>query len=101
THAWYRLYVYIRPEAPKTGWSRDRIQAECGALGVPLSVGSCSEIYKEKAFKMCHLGPKEPLPGAAELTETALAFLVHPGLTEAMIDETAAIFSHVVKTATR
>jgi dTDP-4-amino-4,6-dideoxygalactose transaminase len=50
---------------------------------------------------MCHLGPKEPLPGAAELTETALAFLVHPGLTEAMIDETAAIFSHVVKTATR
>ena len=101
THAWYRLYVYIRPEALKDGWNRDRIQAECGALGVPLSVGSCSEIYKEKAFKMCHLGPKEPLPGAAELTETALAFLVHPGLTEAMIDETAAIFSHVVKTATR
>jgi dTDP-4-amino-4,6-dideoxygalactose transaminase len=101
THAWYRLYVYVRPETMKDGWNRDRIQSECGARGVNLSVGSCSEIYKERAFQMCHLGPSQPLQGAAELTDTAIAFLVHPGLTPEMIDETASIFAEVVRQATR
>lgn len=82
THAWYRLYIYVRPESLKDGWSRDRIASECGAKGLPLVVGSCSEIYLEKCFAKCHLAPEERLPNAQELGETSIALLVHPGLSE-------------------
>lgn len=82
THAFYRLYAYVRPEGLKQGWTRDRIVAEVVARGVPLYQGSCSEVYLEKAFDGTGWRPAERLPVARELGETSLMFLTHPTLTD-------------------
>lgn len=81
-HANYKFYCYVRPEALADGWSRDRIMAAVNAEGIPCYVGSCSEIYREKAFD--GLRPETRLPVAKELGETTLMLLVHPtcGATE-------------------
>lgn len=101
THAWYRLYAYVQPEALKEGWSRDRVQAACAEQGLSLSIGSCSEIYLEKCFQTCEMAPKERLPIAKELGETSLAFLVHPGLTVEQIHRCADILTGVMSEAVR
>jgi dTDP-4-amino-4,6-dideoxygalactose transaminase len=99
THAWYRLYLYIEEAALADGWSRDRVQQECQELGLTLSVGSCSEIYLEKCFQMCGMAPANPLPNARELTGTALALLVHPGITPEQIHQTADVLTSVLAKA--
>lgn len=81
THAWYKAYVFVNGDAAL----RDRIMNEIVAQGVPCFSGSCSEIYREKAFG----GLPERLPVAQELGDTSLMFLVHPTLTEAEIAKTA------------
>ena len=86
THAFYRLYAYVRPEGLKHGWTRDRFVAEVVARGVPLYQGSCSEVYRERAFDGTGLRPAEPLPVARELGDTSLMFLTHPTLTDAEVD---------------
>ena len=80
-HAWYRVYAFVRPEALKPDWSRDRILEALQAEGVPGLSGSCSEMYLEKVFQDRGLAPKERLPLAQELGETSLMFLCHPTLT--------------------
>lgn len=86
THAYYRQYGYVRPDGMKAGWSRDRIIAECNALGVPVMQGSCSEIYLEKAFDGTPWRPAERLPVARELGETSLMFLCHPTITDTEVE---------------
>jgi dTDP-4-amino-4,6-dideoxygalactose transaminase len=81
-HAHYLLYAYVRCEQLKQGWTRDRILSELLNQGVPCSVGSCSELYLEKAFDRGGFRPAARLPVAQELGETSLAFQVHPMLTE-------------------
>lgn len=78
-HAYYKYYTFIRPERLTAGWDRDRIIAAINAEGIPCFVGSCSEIYLEKAFDRDGLRPTR-LPVAKELGETSLMFLVHPTL---------------------
>ena len=95
-HAYYKYYVFIRPEKLKSGWSRDRILDQINSSGVPCYYGSCSEVYLEKAFDGTGWRPKERLPVAKELGETALMFLVHPTLTEAEIDKTCETIEKVV-----
>lgn len=101
THAWYRLYAYTRPEALKSGWSRDRIAAECQARGFNVAVGSCSEIYLEKCFTDSGMGPAERLPNARFLGENSLAFLTHPGRTTAEMEQELEILESVVREASR
>jgi dTDP-4-amino-4,6-dideoxygalactose transaminase len=60
--------------------------AEVNAQGVPCSVGSCSEIYLEKAFRDRGWGPQRPLPVARELGQTSLMFVVHPTLADEATD---------------
>lgn len=100
-HAYYKLYAYIRPEALKSDWTRDRILGEIAARGVPGLSGSCSEIYLEKAFTDFGLAPESRLPVAKELGETSLMFLVHPTLTEEVVRAAAGIVADVVTQATR
>jgi hypothetical protein len=50
-------------------------------VGVPVSHGSCSEVYREKAFQGAAFRPRERLPYAAELGEYGFAFAVNPTLT--------------------
>lgn len=78
-HAYYKYYVFVRPELLKPGWNRDRILQEVSARGIPCFSGSCSEVYLEKAFPPA-MQPPCRLPVAKELGETSLMFLVHPTL---------------------
>jgi hypothetical protein len=86
-HAYYKYYGFVLPEALRPGWDRDRILQAVNAQGVPCSVGSCSEIYLEKAF-MPELRNMERLPVAKELGETSLMFMVHPTLSDEHIRDT-------------
>jgi dTDP-4-amino-4,6-dideoxygalactose transaminase len=100
-HAGYKAYAYVRPDALKEGWSRDRIMTGINEAGVPCQSGSCSEIYREKAFQAAGWGPSEALPSAHELGETSLMFLIHPTLTREDMDECAARIRKVLDAATR
>jgi dTDP-4-amino-4,6-dideoxygalactose transaminase len=100
-HAYYRLYVYVRPDKLAPGWTRDRIAAEIQAEGIPCFQGACPEIYREKAFEDAALAPPQRLPAAMELGETSLAFLVHPTLTDAEIARTAEVAAEVFRRAVR
>jgi len=87
-HAWYKCYVYVVPSRLKSGWNRDRIVSQMNAQGVPCFQGSCSEVYRERAFDGTLWRPNEPLSVASKLGENSLMFLVHPTLTEAEIVKT-------------
>lgn len=100
-HAWYRAYVFVRPEALAEGWNRDRIMNEIVARGVPCYSGSCSEVYLEKAFDGTPWRPTERMPIAKELGETSLMFLTHPTLTQAEIDKTCTVIGEVMGLAAR
>ena len=72
---------------------------EINALGVPCFSGSCSEVYLEKAFDNTPFRPAVRLPGAKELGETSLMFLVHPTLTESEIEQTCTAITEVMAVA--
>jgi dTDP-4-amino-4,6-dideoxygalactose transaminase len=80
-HAYYKYYVFVKPDMLKSGWNRERIIVAINAEGVPCFTGSCSEIYLEKAFDD-DMRPEKRLPVAEELSKTAMMFLVHPTLSE-------------------
>ena len=101
THGFYKAYVFVRPEALKSGWSRDRIIAEINAKGVPCFQGSCSEVYLEKAFDNAPGRPLQRLPNALQLGETAIMFLVHPTLQRDHIGQTVTALSAVMSDAQR
>jgi dTDP-4-amino-4,6-dideoxygalactose transaminase len=98
THSYYKYYVFVKPENLRAGWTRDRIISEITAIGVPCFVGSCSEIYLERAFPP-DMRPKRPLAIAQELGKTSLMFLVHPTLTEQHIDFTCQTVIRVMNSA--
>jgi len=87
-HAAYKCYVFVEPGQLPDGWDRDRIAAVINEHGVPCYSGSCSEVYLEKAFDGTGWRPEERLPGARELGETSLMFLVHPTLTDEEVQRT-------------
>jgi dTDP-4-amino-4,6-dideoxygalactose transaminase len=101
THAYYRLYGYIRPEGLRDGWTRDRIVEDCSKLGGPVFQGSCSEAYMEKAFDTTGWRPKNRLPVARELGETSLMFLTHPTITNAELERYALAISEILSQASR
>lgn len=95
--AWYRFYVFVRPEKLDEGWDRDRIIEAVNREGVPCFAGSCSEIYREKAF--AEFRPHTPLAVTRELGETSLAFLVHPTLGESDIEDMCYAIEKVMSVA--
>lgn len=99
SHAYYKYYVFVRPDKLKPDWSRDRIIAELTQKGVPCFFGSCSEIYLEKAFDALPTRPRERLPVAKELGETGLMFLVHPTLGKEYMHQVASLVQEVVRQA--
>lgn len=100
-HGWYKFYAFVRPEALRSDWSRDRIMAEIQANGVPCYAGTCSEVYLEKAFDNTGWRPAQRLPVARELGETSLMLLVHPTLTDSEMEKAAGVVRDVVTCATR
>jgi hypothetical protein len=100
-HAYYKYYVFVRSEQLKEGWSRDKIMNAITAEGIPCFSGSCSEIYRERAFVDAGLAPAKRLPTARELGETSLMFLVHPTLSEQDMNDTCRAVEKVFKQASR
>lgn len=86
-HGFYKCYVFVDPTLLKPQWSRDKVIQAISDLGVPCFSGSCSEVYKEKAFDNTDLRPTYSLEVAAELADTALMFLVHPTLQNTEIEQ--------------
>lgn len=80
-HAYYKYYVYVRPENLPENINRDRILNALNEKKIPCFSGSCSEIYLEKAFDNHPSRPNARLTVAKELGETSLMFLIHPTLT--------------------
>lgn len=98
-HSYYKYYVFVRPEALKSNWDRDRIMKDIELEGVPCQSGSCSEIYLEKAFDNDGMRPYDRFPVAQKLGETSLMFLVHPMLTEKDMLETCDAVKRVLDRA--
>jgi dTDP-4-amino-4,6-dideoxygalactose transaminase len=99
-HAYYRYYFFLRPDRLRHGWDRDRVMGEINRSGAACQVGSCSEIYRERAFADQGLGPAERLPVAEELGRTSLALLVHPTLGDAQVCAAAEAVHAVLTAAT-
>lgn len=78
--AYYRFYVFVRPERLRPQWDRDAILHAINEEGVPCFSGSCGEVYLEKAFEQWR--PEFRRPVAQELAETSLAFPVHSTLSD-------------------
>jgi dTDP-4-amino-4,6-dideoxygalactose transaminase len=100
THGQYKFYAFVRPENLAPQWSRDRIIEAINAEGVPCYYGGCSEVYLEKAFDHTGLRPKQRLPVARELGETALMLLIHPTLTSVEMKKVCEAVSKILIEAT-
>lgn len=100
SHAYYKYYVFIRPDSLKADWNRERIIEAINAEGIPCFTGSCGEIYLEKAFDSNGLRPEKRLSVARELAETAMMFLVHPTLSEDDMRDTVEAVKKVLSVAT-
>lgn len=98
-NAYYKHYLFIRPENLAKDWARDRIVDEINARGVPCFQGTCAEVYLEKAFDETGWRPEQRLPNAKLLGETSLMFLVHPTLTKEEIDKTCRVLADVLRAA--
>ncbi|HXH71408.1 MAG TPA: DegT/DnrJ/EryC1/StrS family aminotransferase, partial [Mariprofundaceae bacterium] len=97
-HAFYRLYVYIDPERLRAGWNQDRVIEAISREGVPCMHGSCSEIYREKAFE-AYWKSSERLPIARQLGETSIALFVHPTLGDAEMQQAISAVRKVMQVA--
>lgn len=83
-HAAYKCYVFIEGDSDR----RDQVLAQLKAQEIPCFVGSCPEVYLEKAFDGMSYKPKISLPIAKTLGETSLMFLCHPTLMQSHIKQT-------------
>jgi dTDP-4-amino-4,6-dideoxygalactose transaminase len=100
-HAYYKYYVFAEPAALAPGWDATRLNEAVNAEGVPCFAGSCSEIYRERAFGGRGWGNAEPLPIAKRLGETSLMFMVHPTLGDAEMADTVVAVTKVMRAAVR
>jgi dTDP-4-amino-4,6-dideoxygalactose transaminase len=98
-HAYYKYYVFVRPEKLKSAWSRDRIMDAVNAEGIPCFAGYRA-MYFEKAFPK-KWRPPRPLPVTEELGDTGLVFLVHSTLSDKEMFDTRRAVEKVMEEATR
>jgi dTDP-4-amino-4,6-dideoxygalactose transaminase len=80
-HACYKYYAFVKREALKPDWSRDRILAVLLDEGTPVSAGVCGDLSLEQAFHGMGDLPGGRFETGRRLGETSLAFPVHPALT--------------------
>ena len=100
-HAYYKYYAFVQIEQLAKGWSRNRVMEEIGAHGIPCGVGSCSEIYLEKAFVDAGYVPSHYLDNAKKLGETSLMFQVHPTLNSMHMNHSIEVIKQVMQKAIR
>ena len=98
-HAYYKFYVFLRPERLQSGWTRERLIHEINDRGVPCSAGGRGAIHHEKVFAAD--GPVPHLPVTDDLAATSLVFQVHPTLSPDNMAWIAETVASVVSPATR
>jgi dTDP-4-amino-4,6-dideoxygalactose transaminase len=98
-HAQYKFYFYVRPENLGEGWTRDRIVVEIQAKSVPAYQGTCSEVYREKAFDGTKFRPAHRLATALELGDNSVMMLVHPSLNAFEVELSATVLRDVLQEA--
>jgi hypothetical protein len=76
-HAYYKYYFYIIPDVFIEN-GRDLIIKELNEVGVSAFVGSCGEVYLEKALKYLNV---EPMENSKFLSETSVMLLCDPTIT--------------------
>jgi len=99
-HAYYKYYLFVRPEALRDGWTRDRILREAAALGAPCQPGSCSEIYLERAFTDRGGAAQPRFPVSRTLGETSILLPVDQTLSLGDVREMGEILRYVALQAT-
>lgn len=95
-HAYYKFYAFVDNEALANGWDRDRLLVELEAKGCPGLSGSCSEIYREDAFRSAQ-APE--LPVARMLGEQSVMLPVHPTLEREHLDHLISAYNAVLAEA--
>jgi len=100
-HSFYKFYAFVYPEMLKTDWGRDRLIHAVTAEGAPCFYGSCSEVYREKAFAGTGLAPANRLPVARELGENSMMFPVHSTLSASDMHHIADAVDKVLTKAVR
>ncbi len=90
-HAYYKLYAYV--EAGPA--ARDEILRQAGQAGLRVFSGSCSEVYREKAFDFLEQGE---LPVARLLGEQSLMVEVHPTLRPDLLKHRAETLAAIART---
>ena len=88
-HAYYKYYVFLRPEHIPPGLSRDVLLQALHERDVPAYSGICGEIYLEEAFEDSGFAPDERHLNARELSETAIMIPIHPNLSEGAVLDVA------------
>jgi len=81
-HAAYNAYIFVNEDKI----SRDVILEMLIDKKIPVRVGSCPEIYRERAFRKQQYFVNYRLPVAEELGRTSLMFPCHPALSDVEID---------------
>lgn len=100
-HARYRYYAFLDQKKLREDWDQTRVIAAVNAEGVPCFVGSCGEIYREKAFTAAGFQPVDRHPTAKRLAESSLAFLVHPTLSIGDMNDTGDAVRKVMRAAVK
>jgi len=95
TGAFYKFYAYVDGQ-DHLEHRRDAVLAEIARLGLKGLSGSCSEVYKEAAFRHLHA---VVLPVAKELGQASLMFEVHPTLEAHRLRDRAAAVAQVTARA--
>ena len=82
-HASYKCYFFINGDE----YLRNKILDEINSTGIPCFSGSCSEIYREKAFDGAVSRPDKPLSVAERLGKTSLMFLCDQTISEQNVEK--------------
>jgi len=96
-HAYYKYYVFLKPDRLAPGRNRDRLLKELHERGIPAYTGICGEIYREGVFEDGGFAPDKRHPVARELSETAIMIPIHPNLTEQVVLEAARAITDAIK----
>jgi dTDP-4-amino-4,6-dideoxygalactose transaminase len=97
----YKHHLFLKPEALRAGWTRDRVVQAMADAGIPCYHGICPEVYREPAFANTPWRPAKPLDNARRLGESSLMLLVHPTLTDDNIADTCRVLDSVLSEACR
>lgn len=87
-HVYYKYYLFSNHQ--------QSVIQRLNQNGVPAMVGSCSELYREKAFtSLVQSHPTQPLPVARELGDTAIMIPVDHTIAQEKMDHACQLLSEM------